>query len=228
MNTKYPVFLKRGGTLQGILHQRKRERPVESDRIKWNKRFESGDAYLGDMTSPFLLREIARIRQMAPGKRALDIACGEGRNSIFLAQNGFEVTALDISDVGLGKAAKRAEKEAVVIDFQRVDLDGYQFTEQFDLIINFNFLLRDLILKAVQALSPGGLLIIDTIMESPELLAANNHPAYFLRRGELQRICRDLPGKILFHEELPEGRMPTARVLFRKTDRNKTLFMREN
>lgn len=191
---------------------------MESDRIKWNQRFESEDAYLGERTSPFLLREIARIRQTAPGKRALDIACGEGRNSIFLAQHGFEVTALDISDVGLGKAAKRAEKEAVAIDFQRVDLDGYQFTEKFDLIINFNFLLRDLITKAAQALSPGGVLIIDTIMESPQLLAANNHPAYFLRRGELRRICKDLPGKILLYEELPEDRIPTARVLFRKTD----------
>lgn len=192
---------------------------MESDRIKWNQRFESDATYLGERPSPFLLREIERIRQLAPGKRALDIACGEGRNSVFLAQHGFEVTALDISDAGLGKAAKRAEKEALAIDFQRVDLDCYHFTEKYDLIINFNFLLRDLLPKAVQALSPGGLLIIDTIMESPQLLATHNHPAYFLRRGELQRICKDLQGEVLFHEELPDEQMPTARVLFRKADK---------
>ena len=191
---------------------------MESDRIKWNRRHECGDTNPGERPSPFLLREIERILQIVPGRRALDIACGEGRNSVFLAQNGFEVTAMDISDVGLGKAAKRAEKEAAVISFQQADLDVYRFMENFDLIINFNFLLRDLIPKAVQALSPGGLLIVDTIMESPQLLATHNNPDYFLRRGELQRICKELPGKVLLYEEQAEDQMPTARVLFIKTD----------
>jgi tellurite methyltransferase len=189
---------------------------MEADRIKWNKRFESEDTYLGERPSPFLSQEIERIRRLAPGKRSLDIACGEGRNIVFLAQQGFLVTGLDISDVGLGKAARRAAEAGVTVDFQQVDLDGYRFTKQFDLIINFNFLLRSLIPEAVQALSPGGLLIIDTIMESPELLASHN-PAYLLQRGELQRICEGLEGEMLFYEELPEGEIPTARVLFRKT-----------
>jgi len=191
---------------------------MESDRIKWNLRFASDDSYLGERPSPFLLREIERIRQLAPGKRALDIACGEGRNSVFLALNGYEVTALDISDVGLAKAARQAEENAVVIDFQCVDLDGYQFTEKFDLIIMFNFLLRDLIPQAVQALSAGGLLIIDTLLESPQLLATHKNPAFFLRRSELPDICRDLQGEILVYEELAKEEMPTARLLFRKTD----------
>ena len=189
---------------------------MEADRIKWNQRFGSEYTYLGERPSPLLSRDIERIRRLAPGKRALDIACGEGRNSIFLAQQGFLVTALDISDVGLGKAAQRAVEAGVTVVFQQVDLDGYRFTEQFDLIINFNFLLRELIPEAVRALSPGGLLIIDTIMASPELLASHN-PVYLLRRGELQRICEGLEGEIIFTEEVLEGEMPTARVLFRKT-----------
>lgn len=191
---------------------------MDSDRIKWNQRFASDESYLGKRPSPFLLREIARIRKFAPGKRALDMACGEGRNSVFLAKNGFEVTALDISEVGLAKAVKRAEKEGVVINFQRVDLDSYQFTESFDLIIIFNFLLRDLIPAALQALSPGGLLIIDTIMESPQLLSSHKNQEYFLLRGELSSIFKELPGKIMLYEELPEDEMPTARILFRKAD----------
>jgi tellurite methyltransferase len=189
---------------------------MEADRIKWNRRFESEDSYLGERPSPFLLQEIERIRGLAPGKRALDIACGEGRNSIFLARHGFIVTALDISDVGLGKAARRAEEAGVMVYFQQVDLDGYRFTEQSDLIINFNFLLRELIPDAVRALSPGGLLIIDTIMDSPELLASHN-PAYLLRRGELKKICEGMDGEILYSEEQPEGEMPTARAMFRKS-----------
>jgi 2-polyprenyl-3-methyl-5-hydroxy-6-metoxy-1,4-benzoquinol methylase len=188
---------------------------MEADRIKWNQRFGSEDTYLGERPSPFLSREIERLRRLAPGKRALDIACGEGRNSVFLAQYGFEVTGLDISDVGLGKAARRAADAGVVVDFQQVDLDGYRFTEQFDLIINFNFLLRGLIPEEAGALSPGGLLIIDTIMESPQLIAAHN-PDYLLRRGELKKICEGLDGEVLLSEEKPDDETPTARVLFRK------------
>jgi len=119
--------------------------------------------------------------------------------------------------VGLGKAGLRAAKEGVQVDFRLADLDHYRFTEQFDLIINFNFLLRELIPEEVHALSPNGLLIIDTIMESPDLLAAHN-PAFLLQRGELQRICDGLPGEVLFYEELPDDEMPTARVLLRKKE----------
>jgi 2-polyprenyl-3-methyl-5-hydroxy-6-metoxy-1,4-benzoquinol methylase len=190
---------------------------VESDRLKWNQRFESEDTYLGRNPSPFLSRAMETIKQITPGTQALDVACGEGRNSIFLAKLGFCVTALDISDVGLEKGGVLAGIEGVDINFRRVDLDGYCFTGQFDVIINFNFLLRDLIPKEVEALSPGGLLIVDTIMESPELLASHKNPAFFLRRGELQRICDGLPGEILIYEEQPDEQMPTARVLFRRS-----------
>jgi 2-polyprenyl-3-methyl-5-hydroxy-6-metoxy-1,4-benzoquinol methylase len=190
---------------------------MESDRIKWNVRFGSEDSYLGERPSPLLSREIERILRLTPGRRALDVACGEGRNSIFLAQQGFRITGLDISDVGLGKAARRAEQAGEVVDFQRVDLDQYRFTELFDLIINFNFLLRELIPEEVRALSPGGLLIIDTIMESPDLLESHN-PSYLLRRGELQQIFEGLNGVVLFSEEIQDEVMPTARVLFKKAD----------
>jgi len=47
---------------------------VESDKIKWNQRFASEDTYLGERPSPFLSREIERIKRLAPGKRALDIS----------------------------------------------------------------------------------------------------------------------------------------------------------
>jgi 2-polyprenyl-3-methyl-5-hydroxy-6-metoxy-1,4-benzoquinol methylase len=192
------------------------EHSMESDRVKWNRRFESEESYLGLRPSPLLQREIERIRQLTPGNRALDIACGEGRNSIFLAQQGYRVTGIDISDTGLDKARKRAKEAGVDIDFQQVDLDGHLLTKTYDLIINFNFLLRDLIVEEFQALSPGGVLVFDTIMESDELLASHN-PLYLLRQGELQRIFERLDGEILVSEELCSGEMPTARILVQKS-----------
>lgn len=189
---------------------------MEKDRIKWNQRYQSEESFLGELPSPFLSREIERIKRLAPGNKALDLACGEGRNCVFLAQNGFRVTGVDISDIGLAKAAARAEMQGIEVDFMQVDLEDYEITETFDLILNFNFLMRELIPEEVRALNPGGLLLFDTILESPQLLATHN-PTYLLRRGELAGLFKTFDGEILFSEESNRGEMPTARILFRKS-----------
>jgi len=189
---------------------------MESDRIKWNTRYESADSFLGERPSPFLAREIERIKTIVPGSKALDIACGEGRNSVFLARHGFSVTGLDISDKGLEKGNNQAQTMGLDIEFRRVDLDDYTIQGTFDLILNFNFLLRELIPSEIAALNPGGVLLFDTIMAS-ELLLQNLQPAYLLHPGELSRLFGTFPGEILFSEENMSGDMPTARVLFRKT-----------
>lgn len=189
---------------------------MDADREKWNRRFGSEEHFLGVRPSPFLSREIDRIKLLAPGNNALDVACGEGRNSLFLARNGFVVTGLDISDVGLAKGEASAKAAGVSIDYRQVNLDGYSIDEKYDLILNFNFLLRGLIPSEVDALTPGGLLMFDTILESPQLLASHN-PSYFLKKGELAGIFEACCGEILFSEESETGDMPTARILFRKS-----------
>lgn len=189
---------------------------METDRDKWNKRFASQDSYLGNHPSPSLQREIGRIKQLVPGKRALDIACGEGRNSLFLSEHGFEVTAVDISDIGLAKGKQRALDSGLAINFRQVDLDEYKIEGQYDLVLNFNYLLRQLIPQEVDALTPGGILLFDTIRESPSLLQSHN-PDYLLKCGELKQIFKEYDGEILFFEETDSGDMPTARLLFRKS-----------
>jgi 2-polyprenyl-3-methyl-5-hydroxy-6-metoxy-1,4-benzoquinol methylase len=188
---------------------------MEADRIKWNTRFESQESYLGERPSPFLSREINNIKSMITGRDALDIACGEGRNSLFLAQNGFKVVGLDISDIGLGKGRKQAQTIGVDINFRMVDLDDCVIDGTYDLILNFNFLLRDLIAPAVAALKPGGVLLFDTIMASEKLLQ-NHCPVYLLQPGELCTLFSPFNGNILFSEESCDDEMPTARLLFRK------------
>lgn len=188
---------------------------MESDRIKWNARFESQDSYLGERPSPFLAAEIGRIKALAPGADALDIACGEGRNSIFLARHGFRVVSLDISDSGLAKGRCRAQAAGVDVDFRRVDLDDGMVEGTYDLILNFNFLLRGLIPAEVAALKPGGVLLFDTIMASGMPLQTRN-PDYLLQPEELNRLFAPFDGDILFSEESKSGEIPTARLLFRK------------
>lgn len=188
---------------------------MEADRIKWNMRFESEDFFLGDRPSPFLAREIERIKTLVPGSAALDVACGEGRNSLFLAQHGFRVVGLDISDAGLAKGRNRAIAMRMDIDFRRVDLDTYTLKESYDLILNFNFLNRELIPTEVACLNPGGVLLFDTIMASEKLLQSHD-PSYLLHPGELNILFDTTEGEILFSEESDSGDIPTARILFRK------------
>jgi tellurite methyltransferase len=188
---------------------------MEADRIKWNNRFASEDSFLGQGPSPFLAREIDTVKSLLSGRRAIDIACGEGRNSVFLATHGFSVTGIDISEVGLAKAAGRAAEAGVEVEFILADLDEYQLAGRFDLVLNFNFLQRRLIAAEVGLLPPGGLLLIDTIL-APATAPPGSLADFYLQPGELLRLFAPYAGEILCFEECFDGKMPTARLMFRK------------
>ncbi len=184
-------------------------------RSKWDERFRNREFVLGTAPSPFLAENIELIKSLVPGKKALDIACGEGRNSIYLAAEGFAVTGLDISRAGMEKAREWMERENLRISFRIQNLEGYEFSESYDLIINFNFLLRDLIPKCVAALNPGGVIVFDSIMDSP-YVPTTHRKEFLLRPGELFSIFSSFPGKIFFPEERPHDENPTARLIFQK------------
>ncbi|MBI1922363.1 MAG: methyltransferase domain-containing protein [Geobacter sp.] len=190
---------------------------MEKDRIKWNGRYAGEGFFLGPNPSRLLEERIEAVEALLPGRRALDIACGEGRNSIFLARRGFSVTGIDISEEGLEKARRWATAEGVDIRFIRADLERYEFNEKYDLILNFNFLLRDLIPKMVAALNPGGVIFFDTILDTPTLVGHHNK-AFLLQPGELRALFEPLPGETLFYEEFPAGPNPTAKLIFWKNE----------
>lgn len=189
---------------------------MEKDRIKWNGRYAGDRFFIGPHPSRFLEERIAFIEPLLPGRKALDIASGEGRNSIFLARRGFSVTGIDISEEGLGKARRWAAAEGLEINFRQGDLEGYEFDETYDLILNFNFLLRDLIPKMVAALNPGGVIVFDTVLDTPNLVG-HHKKEFLLQPGELAALFQHFPGKALYCEEFPEGPVSTAKLIFRKS-----------
>ncbi|AAR34009.1 methyltransferase domain-containing protein [Geobacter sulfurreducens] len=183
---------------------------------RWDQRYLSEECLLGERPSRLLAEWIDELKRLCPGRRALDIACGEGRNSIFLARHGFAVTGLDISPVGLDKARRWAAREKLSVDFRLTDLEGYRITGTYDLIINFNFLLRDLIPHEVASLAPGGMLIFDTILQSPTAPVPHKKE-YLLQPGELERLFAPFPGTVLYSAEFPDDATPTAKLIFRNT-----------
>ena len=188
---------------------------MEADRIKWDGRY-GGDDYLFSLApSKFLADSLELVCSLVAGKRALDIACGEGRNSIFLAQNGFRVDAVDISPRGVERGARRAAELGVMVDFIAADLEAYRLREVYDLIIDFNFLLRPLLPSMVGSLAPGGVIVMETLMDAPNLQGAHTRE-FLLQPGELTRLFSAFAGRIHFYEEDLSQEAPVARVLFCK------------
>jgi tellurite methyltransferase len=171
---------------------------VKTDQKKWDKRFGRKEFTLGKEPNPFLKKYI----HLLPKGKALDIASGEGRNAVFMAQNGFEVDAVDISEKGLKKAQKLATEEGVKIKTFLVDLDQYQIEKgRYDLIANFYFLRRRLIPKIKKGLKKGGKVIFETyLLEHRKIGTGGPKQAkYFLKPNELLRLFKGF--RILFYRE---------------------------
>jgi SAM-dependent methyltransferase len=189
---------------------------MEEDRIKWDIRY-GGAGYLFSFTpSRFLAQSLDLLIELLPdSRRTLDLACGEGRNGIFLAQNGFQVTAVDISPCGIDKGVMRAAGLGVRMNFVQADLETFWPQETYDLIINFNFLLRARIPVMIDSLAPNGVIVMETIMDTPSLQGMHTK-SFLLQRGELETLFAGFDGSLLLAEEEHAGETPVARVIFRK------------
>jgi 2-polyprenyl-3-methyl-5-hydroxy-6-metoxy-1,4-benzoquinol methylase len=171
---------------------------MNKDQKRWNRRFGGKEFALGKEPNPFLKKHI----HLLPRGKALDIAAGEGRNAIYLAQNGFDVDAVDISEKGLKKAQKLAREKGVKINTCLVNLDHYQIEkERYDLIANLFFLKRCLIPRIKKGLKKGGKVIFETyILEHRTLGAGGPKQAkYFLKPNEPLRLFKNF--RILFYRE---------------------------
>ncbi|MBT7863595.1 MAG: methyltransferase domain-containing protein [Gemmatimonadetes bacterium] len=119
----------------------------------WNRRYEREMYVYGKEPVDFLPLVIDRL----PRGRALVLAAGEGRNAVYLAQQGFDVTAVDVSSTGLQKCLTLAAERQVSVQTIVADLDTFDLgTERWDLITNFYYHDSALYERIMAALTPGG------------------------------------------------------------------------
>lgn len=132
------------------------------DAHDWDSRYEGADLLWSAKPNRFL---VAEVGDLAPG-RALDLACGEGRNAIWLAERGWDVTGIDFSAVALDKARRLAEHRGVSVDWVHTDLMEWEPEPgAYDLVLWLYLHVppaeRSVILdRAVTALAQGGTLLV--------------------------------------------------------------------
>lgn len=171
---------------------------MKSDQKRWDERFKGKDFTFGKEPNPFLKKHI----HLLPRGKTLDLASGEGRNAVFLAQHGFDVDAVDISEVGLKKTQKLAKEAGVKVHTICADLKVYPIEkEKYDLIANFYFLSRSLIPKIKKGLKKGGRIIFETyILEHRNISSEGpKDRKYYLKPNELLWLFKD--SRVLFYRE---------------------------
>ena len=174
------------------------------DQIRWNRKYtERGMEQLKQEPSPWLIQHknllIDILKEKENGK-AIDIACGGGRNSFYLADLGFEVEAVDISDVAIDWLKEKARLQNKSVFPNCKDLSEMSLREQYyQVICNFYYLDHQLFQKYYKALAPGGLLFFETFTKDQLLFNPNMRTSFCLDRNELLNAFRSL--HILHYQE---------------------------
>ncbi|HEX5419367.1 MAG TPA: methyltransferase domain-containing protein [Gammaproteobacteria bacterium] len=185
----------------------------KADREKWDQRYLSG-SYAQRVHPTALLAEWEA--RLPPG-RALDLACGAGRNSLFLARAGRPVDAVDVSQAGLELAQASAAAQGLDVRFVRADLE----TEaervltgtRYALILVVRYVNRSLLPRLGAALEEGGCLLVEQHLVTDAEVAGPGNPAFRYAPNELLRAMADAGEpvlRVLFYRESlvedPDGR----------------------
>jgi SAM-dependent methyltransferase len=149
---------------------------AHEDKIRWDAKHSKDEM----PHEPIEL--VTQYASLAPGKKALDIACGNGRHTLWLREHGFEVDALDISSVAIERLQNIEGVHAKEVDFDTYVLPLHTY----DLIVKVYFLQRRLFPQMIEALKPGGVIIMETFLHHPDNERAPSNPAFRLHEGELE------------------------------------------
>lgn len=166
----------------------------------WDTRYDTEDYVYGTEPNDFLRENVNRLK---PG-RALCLADGEGRNGVFLAEKGFEVTSVDVSGIGLRKARALARERGVDLETVRADLGDFDpGQDAWDSVVSiFCHLLPEiratLHARVVAALVPGGTFLLEAYTPA-QLEMGTGGPPTAERMVTLETLRGELDGLVFEH-----------------------------
>ena len=172
----------------------------DDERRVWDRRYARGEYVPRTQPTPFLLEWLDHI----PVGRALDVATGAGRNALALAQAGFEVDAVDISEVAIRQARAEAGRRALDVNWGVADLDTDPLPgDGYDLITILRYRNPALWPRLAASLAADGWILIEHHLRSTrEDIAGPRDDAFRLEPGELLGVFRDL--RIVHYTEAVE------------------------
>lgn len=176
-----------------------------SARERWNERYRrEGAVTFGRAPSEWLVRQAPQLKARAPG-RALDLGCGGGRHALYLAELGYDVDAIDISDVAVEHFQAVAARRRLAVAAVRADLETVSIPPgAYELIVNLNVLLRSLFEPIKVGLAPGGLLVFETWRVDPGRRRHALNPGELLAAFEGLEVLDHAEGRA-HGEQLREG-----------------------
>jgi tellurite methyltransferase len=151
---------------------------------EWNERYRTGETEEGSPTPV-----VARAAALSSPGRALDLACGAGRNALFLARNGWTVVALDGAAEAIRILKEKTAEYGLAIEAAVADLERDPIPypdESFELVVITHYLQRDLFPRAASLLTAGGLCAV-AIRLADASAGARKH-RYRLKPGELRQL----------------------------------------
>nr|MBO2515231.1 hypothetical protein [Gammaproteobacteria bacterium] len=160
---------------------------TETERERWERRYREG-AY-AERTHPTAF--LAEWEPRLPRGRALDVACGAGRNALFLASTGRRVDALDISPTALARGRAAAASRGLEIRWIEADLDpdpdAVLPEGPYDLIVVVRYVHRGILAPLWKRLAPGGALLCEQHVDSTQEVVGPRHADFRMRPNELLR-----------------------------------------
>ena len=179
----------------------------------WNQRYGKDEFAYGTAPNDFLV-EFAR--HVPPRSRVLCLADGEGRNGVWLAQQGHTVSSVDIAAEGMAKARRLAAERGVKLDTRIADLAEFEFGKlAWDAIVSIFMhlpprLRRDVFARGVAALRPGGVVLFEAYGKG-QLGRGTGGPPEIDLLVDVDEIRQEFPGCRILHafcglREVREGR----------------------
>lgn len=168
--------------------------------------------------NPLLEQHIETIEKLVTGRKALDLACGAGRDAAFLASRGWQVTAVDTNADALQRCENLAKSIDANVATLQVDLEETlppMPNPEVDLIVVMRYLHRPLLPCLAEWLNAGGVICYSTFMVGSEQFGSPKNPNYLLSEGELANEFKELNVIIDKRVNLADGR-PVAQFIAQK------------
>lgn len=166
----------------------------------YNERYLSKTNYWEFRPSSMAFKILELLPPLDKELKVLEIGCGEGGTAVFLARNGYTVTAFDLSDIGVSKTIENANRCHVHVEVFQADVNEYLQSEMYDVIFSsgtIQYLLpekRQTFINSLKAhTNPGGINVLHTFVKKPFVeIAPDAEPnEYLWSSGELLLLYRD-------------------------------------